>query len=223
LKITQVKELDTSHFEPFTTYAGGLVRLDLAFNTLNGTIPAELGNLTALELLFLQANGLEGSIPKELGNLTNLKELLLYDNQLTDSILKKLGNLEYLNLGDNKLRGSIPPELGNLTSLPYLYLYDNRLSGPLPKSLVNLTNLQELDSNRTDLCLPTVVYTVLQNSQVYIDSDRTCASEPPAELPTTGSGSLHTTSLLLMGSGVICTLIGGQLRRDYKHTRRVKE
>ena len=39
---------------------------------MTGPIPAELGNLTNLEHLFLGGNELTGPIPAELGNLTNL-------------------------------------------------------------------------------------------------------------------------------------------------------
>jgi Leucine-rich repeat (LRR) protein len=46
-------------------------------NTLRGTIPTELGNLSQVENLHLTANQLSGTIPTELGNLTNVKQLHL--------------------------------------------------------------------------------------------------------------------------------------------------
>ena len=128
------------------TVTGGQVgNLDLSGNQLTGTIPTELGNLTALLRLFLNSNSLSGSIPTELGNLTNLTVLYLYNNQLTGTIPTELGNLtnlESLHLGGNSLSGSIPTELGNLTNLRYFLLYDNQLTGTIPLSSVTSPTLR---------------------------------------------------------------------------------
>jgi Leucine-rich repeat (LRR) protein len=92
--------------------SGHVQRLNLGGNQLSGPIPAELGNLSSLEGLFLPRNGLSGSIPAELGNLNSL---------------------EWLSLSDNRLSGTIPAELGNLSGLITLYLYRNYLSGAIPE------------------------------------------------------------------------------------------
>ncbi|MCH7670191.1 MAG: leucine-rich repeat domain-containing protein [Acidobacteria bacterium] len=77
----------------------GLVRIG---NQLSGSIPAELGNLTNLEFLFLGGNQLSGSIPAELGNLTNLDFLDLCGNQLSGAVpvtlLQLDGTLQSLSL-----------------------------------------------------------------------------------------------------------------------------
>ncbi|MDE2882057.1 MAG: Ig-like domain-containing protein, partial [Acidobacteriota bacterium] len=65
-------------------------------NNLVGVIPADIGNLTALEHLALCDNNLTGLIPPEIGNLTALR---------------------WLSLHGNELSGPIPPEIGNLTAL----------------------------------------------------------------------------------------------------------
>ena len=54
---------------------GRVTDLSLYDNQLTGSIPAELGNLTNLELLSLFNNQLTGAIPAELGGLTNLEVL----------------------------------------------------------------------------------------------------------------------------------------------------
>ena len=66
---------------------GRVTGLDLRYYQLSGTIPAELGRLTNLQVLDLSGNQLTGTIPGDLASLTNLQELRLSDNyQLTGCI-----------------------------------------------------------------------------------------------------------------------------------------
>ncbi len=130
-----------------TDDAGRVVSLDLGSNSLSGSIPAALGDLTNLEILYLQYNSLSGSIPAALGDLTNLEYLNLRSNSLSGSIPAALGDLtslEYLNLMRNSLSGSIPTELGDLTNLVNLNLGYNSLSGSIPTELGDLTDLEGL-------------------------------------------------------------------------------
>jgi hypothetical protein len=53
---------------------------------LTGTIPAWLGDLTALTRLILQGNQLTGNIPSSLTALSNLTALHLYDNGLNGTV-----------------------------------------------------------------------------------------------------------------------------------------
>jgi hypothetical protein len=76
----------------------------LVYNHLTGVIPAELGNLTSLEELYLHDNHLTGTIPAELGNLTNLDILLLDSNQLTGPIPTELMNLANLEDDQSEFR-----------------------------------------------------------------------------------------------------------------------
>ncbi|MEN8221296.1 MAG: Calx-beta domain-containing protein [Pseudomonadota bacterium] len=99
---------------------GHVSDLFLFYNSLTGSIPPELGNLSKLKTLSLGSNDLTGSIPPELGNLSNLGGLVLSSNSLT---------------------GSIPPELGNLSNLKYLSLFSNDLCGEIPVELKNLSNI----------------------------------------------------------------------------------
>ena len=129
---------------------GNLSKLAVLFllgNQLSGEIPPELGDLSNLKWLYLNNNQLSGEIPAELGNLSNLKWLYLYSNQLRGEIPAELGNLsnlERLRLHDNQLSGEIPPELGDLSNLKWLYLYSNQLRGEIPPELGNLSNLERL-------------------------------------------------------------------------------
>jgi len=115
-------------------------------NNLNGPIPPEIGNLTALEHLVMHNNQLSGPIPPEIG-LTALVDIRLYNNQLSGPIPPEIGDLtalEILYLPQNQLSGPIPPEIGDLTALDILSLYNNQLSDPIPPEIGNLTALSTL-------------------------------------------------------------------------------
>ena len=62
------------------------LQLSLDHNSLRGSIPTEIGNLTSLKGLFLKNNYLSGSIPTQIGSLTSLQFFYLYDNTLSGSI-----------------------------------------------------------------------------------------------------------------------------------------
>ena len=136
-----------------------------AESKLNGTIPAELGELDALTRLYLHRNNLTGGIPAELNDLTNLVWLRLYDNDLSGEIpdLSGMTSLERLYIHQNQLTGGVPagvsdsvthilahrnelsgeiPDLGGMSNLVWLGLYDNDLSGSIPASLGMLSNLE---------------------------------------------------------------------------------
>ena len=68
-------------------------------------VPAEIWQLTSLELLHLSGNQLT-RVPAEVGQLTSLEKLTLGENQLT----------------------SLPAEIGQLTALRELSLYNNKLT-----------------------------------------------------------------------------------------------
>ena len=65
-----------------TDDSGRVTALDLGENNLTGTMPAEIGELTALTHLRVGGNNLTGAMPAEIGDLTSLTHLLLGGNQL---------------------------------------------------------------------------------------------------------------------------------------------
>lgn len=97
---------------------GRVTWIDRADKNLSGGIPAELGNLRALQELVLHRNQLTGSLPSTLGNLNALTTLLL---------------------SENKLGGNLPAGLSNLTSLTTLWLHSNQFSGTIPDLPSSLT------------------------------------------------------------------------------------
>ena len=134
-----------------------LVALILAGNDLTGPLPPELGNLRKLEVLGLDDNSLTGPLPPELGGLESLLQLWLQGNNLTGSIpveLALLSALQSLALYNNELTGSVPAELGSLRALHALRLDGNGLTGSIPPELGNLSNLERLDLDNNKLTGP---------------------------------------------------------------------
>ena len=90
-----------------TASAGRVTALRLDANGLNGTLPAELGDLSELEQLDLQNNALSGALPSELANLANLTSLVLAESRaLTGPLpdgLRELADLETVNIDKTEL------------------------------------------------------------------------------------------------------------------------
>jgi Leucine-rich repeat (LRR) protein len=129
--------------------------LNLEDNNLNGEVPEELNNLTALELLNLRSNQLTGSIPN-VSNLVAMEELWLESNAFTGTIpdgITKMANLKKLMIGNNTLIGKIP-DLSGLTNLTDLHINDIETlePGPVPDWIQNsASSLQRIrleNSNR---------------------------------------------------------------------------
>lgn len=108
-----------------------------------GTLPLEIGKLTALQELFLQGNELSGSIPDAIGqSCRQLRILSLSDNRWTGTIpltLCDLANLELLNLQGRGGGGTATSLLSSMSSSSKVGL----LTGPLP-SLPLATHLRHI-------------------------------------------------------------------------------
>ncbi|XP_039154975.1 probable leucine-rich repeat receptor-like protein kinase At1g35710, partial [Eucalyptus grandis] len=125
-----------------------LSTLSIFSNSLSGTIPLEIGKLSSLSILYLDGNHLRGTIPEEMGMLHSLSSLTLYDNNLTGRIpttMGKLSNLTFLALGHNNFIGPVPPEMCTLSSLTFLSFQTNKLTGSIPSSIGNLSSLNVLN------------------------------------------------------------------------------
>ncbi len=173
-------------------HATRVTEIRLGRKKLTGTIPASLGQLTDLTLLYLRDNELSGEIPAELGKLTNLKWLSLSGNKLTGPIPGNLGNLaslERLFLHNNMLNGPIPPELGKLGNLEWLYLSHNELQGSIPLEIGGLLKLEwlYLSHNRLSGCVPRGMRRIRYNDFAQLGlplcgrSSPTLQRDPPSE------------------------------------------
>ncbi|MCY3784772.1 MAG: hypothetical protein OXG79_13460 [Chloroflexi bacterium] len=161
-----------------------VVDLDLSQNQLSGTLPPEIGQLTALRRLDVQGNQLQGEIPPEIGDLDNVTHLSLWANQFSGSIPTEMGDmasLQWAALGINELTGPIPPELGNLSTATHLDFTLNQLSGEIPAELGNLTNLVWLTfwSNRLTGPIPPELGKLTNLEQLDLDTNRLSGPIPP--------------------------------------------
>ena len=121
---------------------GALTALQtLSVISLSGTIPSEIGSLTALN--YLDSSSLGGQLPTEIGLLTNLVSLWL-------------GGCGFGSNSNSGFTGTIPSEIGQLTPLGELDLRCNNFSGTLPSEIGLLTNLQDLRLNDNGLDYGTI-------------------------------------------------------------------
>ena len=180
--------------------------LDLSWQDIGGSIPAEIAELTALTELFLNHNRLTGPIPPELGTLTGLYQMHLNSNFLSGPVPPELGNLvnmERMAFFDNRLTGSLPAELGRLVKLTYLDFDRNRLSGPIPPQLGNLAGLEMLwmRGNMFTGRVPAELGALSRLERLYLSGNRLSGRLPPeldALAPANG-GSLRILDLCRSG------------------------
>ncbi|MBA0660487.1 hypothetical protein Goklo_012498 [Gossypium klotzschianum] len=163
------------------TNCKNLTRVDISENPLNGTLPTNIGNLSASLIYFYAIDcELKGNIPIEIdilevdlssnylndshaldvGDLRSLLKLNLSRNLFTGDILSTFGGLEtlvLLDLSNNILHGHIPESFDGLISLTFLNLCNNNLSGVIPKSLEKLLYLKcfNVSFNRLEGEIPT--------------------------------------------------------------------
>lgn len=135
-------------FPSFISGFTNLSELYLMYNALSGTLPSFWGNLSSLKLLFVDANKFTGTIPGELGLLTALNALSLGDNpsmggKIPDS-LGGMSSLSFLSFQHMGLSGSIPTSLFSLVKVQNLYLSHNSLTSSLPSELCQLQDLYAL-------------------------------------------------------------------------------
>ncbi|KAH7858054.1 hypothetical protein Vadar_019536 [Vaccinium darrowii] len=137
-----------------------LLRLDLKYNQLNGTIPANIGLLSNLVYLDLSTNSFSGTIPLSIANLTKVVELDFSRNAITGQLDRRLFpdrgssqaktgllSMQRLLFQKTLLGGPLPSEIGNLEKLTILALDGNNFFGPIPESLGNLSKITYLHLN----------------------------------------------------------------------------
>ena len=168
-----------------TNSAGRVTWLELSDNGLKGSLPAAIGDLDRLLVLFLAGNELTGPIPPEIGNLRDVILLVLSSNEFSGEIPSELANLRDLNflyLHFNQLTGEIPLELGRLSSLAFLRLGFNELTGGIPGSFRNLNRLGflEVRDNQLTGSIPAWLGELTRLSGLWLGDNGFSGGIPPA-------------------------------------------
>jgi len=133
------KELSGNLSELLSANMTTILRLDLSFNKLSGTIPgkilAGMKSLVKIQLCCQMGEGLTGEIPKDIGNLTELQVLSLGENKLHGTIPKSIAKLKkiwFLDLETATYLSSGFENLFRLSSLRFMHLSLAGLNGTLP-------------------------------------------------------------------------------------------
>ena len=116
--------------------AASIIALSLPSVGVAGTLPPELFQLTALQLLDLSGTSLSGSLPTMLGALSALTAADLSGCRFNESLPAALADLPSLvrfDAHNNSFTGRLPNVTFSL--LTNLDVRDNLLAGPLPPQL----------------------------------------------------------------------------------------
>ncbi|KAI5286295.1 cysteinyl-tRNA synthetase [Ascosphaera aggregata] len=117
LRSLNISSNSFTEFPWILSQVSSLVELDISFNKV--TRFPSVGNLTALERLWITNNQLRGKLPQEFKNLTSLKEIDARFNKISSiDNLSTLPRLEQLFVGHN----AISQFVGSFPKLQLLYL-----------------------------------------------------------------------------------------------------
>ena len=184
---------------------GRVTDIEISVAWSDGTIPPEIGQLTALRSLDLYSGLMSGPLPQELADLPNLRELSLNGLDITGPfppVILEMRQLEDLRLYRNRLTGPIPPELGQLTNLTRLGLAANDFeAGPIPAEWGTLVNLRRLYMEQTHLTgpIPDSFYNLTRLEELYLNFNAIGGSLSPLVGNLTNLRKLDLTENQLSG------------------------
>ena len=148
-------------------------------NSIEGEIPAAIGEMSNLNLLWLHGNQFSGELPVELRKLEKISVINLANNNFSGTFFDKLGvkpeltsliinnnqfsgewlslininmpKLSTLWINNNSFTGEIPGTLGLLVGLTSLRFNSNQFTGEIPKGISYLDQLTEIRGNNNRL------------------------------------------------------------------------
>ncbi len=139
-----------------TNFSCDITTVSLANTLVSGSLPDQIGDLTALQHLGMNNNRLHGTIPEALFTRNIMLKVIDLSHNLFSGYLPPSpggGNkaLSMFIATNNELSGTIPSTLGQLTTLHGLFLAENKFTGVLPESFSTLTSLKYLHLYRNQL------------------------------------------------------------------------
>ncbi|KAH7518872.1 hypothetical protein FEM48_Zijuj09G0217200 [Ziziphus jujuba var. spinosa] len=168
-----IVDLSTNRFQgPLPIWSSNITIFSLRDNLFSGPIPPNIGEaMPLLSDLDISENSLSGSIPLSIGNLTGLTTLIISNNKLSgideityqgklkvvakgrallyDSTLYLFNSIDLSN--NNLSGGQIPSSVGNLEWIETLDISMNHISGPIPLSMTSLIFLNHLNLSYNNL------------------------------------------------------------------------
>ena len=131
---------------------GRVVDINLDYNGLDGDLPSDLSQATALQIITMYSNGLTGDIPHGLFTIQSMQVIDLNSNSITGSLpaIISMANLTHLALYGNKIKSVFPRSL-DAPKLQVLDVSDNMITDYLPQDLSSSVNLTDLIVSRNQL------------------------------------------------------------------------
>ncbi|KAG2696097.1 hypothetical protein I3760_07G043200 [Carya illinoinensis] len=137
-------EIFSKHFK-----LSALTMLQLNSNQFTGTLSSVLSTLRKLYLFDIGNNSMSGTIPSWIGNITMSGGTLVMNNNFFEGHIPcGLHSIFLIDLSHNSLSGPLPSCLDTQSNI---LLKGNKLTGSIPKALFNSSSLKTLDVRENNL------------------------------------------------------------------------
>jgi hypothetical protein len=153
------------------------VGISCASINLGGTV----GTQNVVTAVRLVGNNMKGTIPVDLGLLTALRNFNVGVNALTGTLPASIGQwtaLTYFDVGFNALTGTLPTSIGQWTALTRFSVRYNEMTGTIPASIVIWSQIRNayFDRNQFTGTMPNGICDYVFGDELWADclSEITC-------------------------------------------------